>query len=71
MIDIIIHRKLEEIGNKARPQESANWTQQMLNQLQNIAKANEVSERINGYYKDLNDAFSDCEVGVFNYNMCR
>lgn len=67
-IDSVIHRKLEEISNKARPLQCRNWKQQMLNQVQNIVKADEISETINGYFMNLYDAFSDCEVGVLTCN---
>lgn len=61
---IFIYRNLEDISNKARPQESKNWTQQMLNRLHKVVEADKISQEIDSYFEEIKNAFSDCEVCV-------
>lgn len=57
------------ISNKARPQENGNWTQQMLNQLQKMVEADKISQEINGYFDEIKNAFTECEVYVLTCNI--
>lgn len=59
----MIHRKLEEISNKARLQESKDWKEQMLNRLQQVLEADKIQE-IDGYFDEIKNAFCDCEVCI-------